>query len=256
MRAFGTRSRGHLGLVDTVWQPHVLREYSFIADGERGALIDPDGAIVWLCMPQWDSPAVFSALLGGRGGYAVTPADSRYVWGGYYEAGSLIWRSRWVTRSVTECREALALPADPHRCVLLRRVEAIDGPARLRVTLDLRSGFGRQPAHDLARERGVWTGRSGSLRFRWSGAGRARPDSDGKLTMTLNLAAGEHHDLVLEVSDRPLDATAPDADEAWAATAESWSAMVPNVRLISWPSGIPSRPMRCWPGSARAPERW
>jgi alpha,alpha-trehalase len=228
MRAFGARSRGHLGLVDTVWQPHVLREYSFIADGERGALIDPDGAIVWLCIPHWDSPAVFSALLGGRGGYAVTPADSRYVWGGYYEAGSLIWRSRWVTRGVTECREALALPADPHRCVLLRRVEAIDGPARLRVTLDLRAGFGRQPAHDLARERGVWTGRSGSLRFRWSGAGRARPDSDGKLTMTLNLAAGEHHDLVLEVSDRPLDATAPDADEAWAATAESWSAMVPK----------------------------
>ena len=37
-------------------RPHVLREYSLIADGERGALIGPDGAISWLCAPRWDSP--------------------------------------------------------------------------------------------------------------------------------------------------------------------------------------------------------
>jgi hypothetical protein len=28
------------------------------------------------------------------GTYAVTPADPWHVWGGYYETGSLIWRSR------------------------------------------------------------------------------------------------------------------------------------------------------------------
>ena len=48
----------------TAWQPHVLRGYTFIANGERGALLAPDGAIVWLRMPHWDSPAAFSALLG------------------------------------------------------------------------------------------------------------------------------------------------------------------------------------------------
>jgi hypothetical protein len=57
------------------WQPRVLREYSLIADGERGAVVGPDGAIVWLCMPRWDSPAVISAFLGGRGGYAISPTD-------------------------------------------------------------------------------------------------------------------------------------------------------------------------------------
>jgi alpha,alpha-trehalase len=66
------------------WKPRVLRQYAFIADGERGALIDPDGAIGWLCIPEWDSPAMFAAILGGRGGYAVTPTDSRHVWGGHY----------------------------------------------------------------------------------------------------------------------------------------------------------------------------
>jgi GH15 family glucan-1,4-alpha-glucosidase len=208
--------------------PRVLREYSFIADGERGALVGPDGAIVWLCLPTWDSPAVFSGLLGGQGGYAITPADPRYVWGGYYEPGSLIWHSRWVTRNVTECREALAMPADPHCCVLLRRVEALDGPAKVRVVLDVRSGFGKLPMGELTRDRGTWTGRSGNNRFRWSGAGRACRDENGQLAMTLNLAAGVHHDFVLELSDRPLADGAPDPDQAWQATEEAWSGAVPG----------------------------
>ncbi len=210
------------------WQPRVLREYSFIADGERGAVIGPDGAIVWLCMPTWDGQAVFSALLGGQGGYAITPADPRYVWGGYYEPGSLIWRSRWVTSALTECREALAMPADPHRCVLLRRVQARRGPARLRVVLDLRSAFGRRPMSELSRAHGIWAGRSGNIRFRWSGADLARPAEDGRLALTLNLAAGEQHDFVLEISDRLIDGTCPDPDQAWQSTEEAWSAAVPS----------------------------
>lgn len=53
---------------------------------------------------------MFSSLIGGSGTYTITPSG-RSVWGGYYEPGSLIWRSRWVTGETTiECREALALP--------------------------------------------------------------------------------------------------------------------------------------------------
>ena len=40
--------------------PHVLREYAFLADGERGALVGPQGDICWLCVPHWDSDAVFA----------------------------------------------------------------------------------------------------------------------------------------------------------------------------------------------------
>jgi alpha,alpha-trehalase len=58
--------------------PHVLREYALIADGERGALIGPRGDIVWMCAPRWHSDAVFAALIGGDGAYAVTPED-RFV---------------------------------------------------------------------------------------------------------------------------------------------------------------------------------
>ena len=37
--------------MDEKWPPHVLRDYSFIADSERGALIGPDGVMTWPCPP-------------------------------------------------------------------------------------------------------------------------------------------------------------------------------------------------------------
>jgi alpha,alpha-trehalase len=121
------------------------------------------------------------------------------------------------------------MPADTRRAVILRRIEAVDGPARVDVVLDVRAGFGRSRMTDLSRAGGRWTGRSGAIRFRWSGAARARPGADG-LALTLSLPAGGHHDLVLELSDRPLDAEPPGADEAWAATEETWSSAVPDCK--------------------------
>jgi len=207
--------------------PRVLREYAMVADGERGALIGPDGSGAWRCGPRWDSPAAFGGLLGGPGRYTITPADRWHVWGGYYEPGSLIWRSRWVGDSRIECREALAMPADPRRTVLLRRVEAVDGPAKVTVVLDLRGGYGRGRMTDVSRHGDAWTGRSGKLRFRWSGAGQARP-VDGQLRMTVRLAAGEKHAFVLELSDLDLGADLPDPDKLWTATEEAWSHVVPD----------------------------
>ena len=205
----------------------MLREYALVADGERGAVIGPDGSIAWLCVPRWDSPAAFSGLLGGPGQYTITPADPWHVWGGYYESGSLIWRNRWVGDTRIECREALAMPADPHRAVLLRRVEAIDGTAEVTATLDLRAGYGRATMTGLNRNGDIWTGRSGDTWFRWSGAGRARL-ADGRLGMQIELAPRTTHDLVLELSDREFTAEPPDPGQSWAATEEAWSDVCPG----------------------------
>ena len=108
-----------------------LRNYALLADGERGALIDPEGNVAWMCAPRWHDPAIFSSLIGGRSFYTVTP-NCRFVWGGHYETGGLIWRSRWITNGgIVECREALALPATADRVVLLRRIEVEEGACTL-----------------------------------------------------------------------------------------------------------------------------
>ncbi|GAB3437179.1 glycoside hydrolase family 15 protein [Phycicoccus ginsengisoli] len=211
--------------------PYALRDYALLADGHRGALVGPRGDVVWLCAPRWDSDAVLSSLIGGEGGYAVTPVEP-CVWGGYHEPGTLIWRSRWVTPSTEiECREALAYPGDPDTVVLLRRVDAVADRADVRVVLDLRAEFGQEPWRDLHREDdGTWTATVGKHRVRWSGAPDAVVDVDGRLRAHLSVAPGEHHDLVLEVGR--LDAahaTPPDPQQLWDRTERTWHDRVPDA---------------------------
>ncbi|GAB1646722.1 glycoside hydrolase family 15 protein [Krasilnikovia sp. MM14-A1259] len=204
--------------------PHVLREYAFLADGRRGALIGPSGDITFLCVPDWHSSAVFAELVGGRGSYSIRPANDRFVWGGQYEPGSLIWTSHWVTTSgVIECDEALAYPGDARRAVLLRRVRAIDRDAVLEVVLDVRAGFGRTPATAVRRERDGWSGRAGRLRWQWTGVPRARPDGTGRLVARLRVPAGRHHDLTFVIGTGE-DPPPVEPAAAWQATRQAWAA--------------------------------
>ncbi len=210
--------------------PSVLREYAFLGDGERGALIGPHGEICWLCAPRWDSAAVFSELAGGRGTYAVTPVADRYVWGGYYEPGSLIWHSRWVTEDgIVECREALALPTDGSRLVLLRRILAVDGDARVSVVLEPRAEFGHRPFVDVARRDGRWLGRTGELSLRWDATGASVRHRGDALRSTIDVPAGRSHDLVLEISDGPVADPAVDPDIAWTETEAAWARGRPRM---------------------------
>ncbi|OBA73721.1 glycoside hydrolase [Mycobacterium sp. 1554424.7] len=221
--------------VEAAFPPRVLREYAMLADGERGALLGPQGDVAWLSAPRWDSDAVFSQLVGGGGVYAVTPTDVRSVWGGYYEPRTLIWRSRWTTRDgIVECREALAFPGDPDRVVLLRRVIGCRGTARVRVLLAPGAAFGRHGPGPLSVDGGVWSGRSGRLRWRWSGGGDARTarSAHGRgelLAAEVTVDEGRHHDFVLELAERELPDPPPDPDIAWDATGAAWHRSVPEL---------------------------
>ena len=208
--------------------PHVLRDYAFIADGERGALIGPEGDVAWMCFPAWDSDGLFSELIGGGGTYTVRP-EGRCVWGGYYERGSLIWRSRWVTQEgIVECREALALPSRPGRAVMLRRITAVAGRAGVSARLGPRAGFGSE---GLAVERSgaAWSLRSGGVTAVWSGADGAHAGDGGALELRLDLAAGDVHDLVLVLEEAREPDPAPAADEAWRETEAAWTTLVPEL---------------------------
>ncbi len=194
-------------------------------------MVGPHGDFAWMCFPQWHDPALFSSLIGGGGSYAVTPTET-HVWGGYYEPHSLIWTSRWVTHAATiECRQALALPSHPDRAVILRRVVASAGAARVRCTLRTLADFGALAPRSIHRVGDTWVVEHEHMQLQWVGAQGAhlRPGTDGTLELELTVPEGEYHDLVLVVGRRGAHEDLPDPERAWAATESAWECRIPTL---------------------------
>lgn len=220
--------------------PHVLRDYALLADGQRAVILGPHGDCAWMCFPRFSDPALFASLIGSGGHYVVRPVD-RYVWGGYYEDGTLIWNSRWVTESgAIESRETLVYPGASDRVVLLRRVRAFDAEGALDVTLDPMTDYGRRPFGQWRQVDDHWEASASDVVVRWWGAEQARVErveDHERLTMRLCLGPDRPCDLVLEVAVRGDDAIGiaarPDSGKLWRDTAEAWERAVPACEGIT-----------------------
>ena len=56
-----------------------IDEYGLIGDMSSAALVGTDGSIDWCCMPRFDSPSVFAAILDAKSGgrFRISPADAQ-----------------------------------------------------------------------------------------------------------------------------------------------------------------------------------
>jgi GH15 family glucan-1,4-alpha-glucosidase len=75
-----------------------IADYAFVSDCHTGALVAPDGAIDWLCVPRFDSPSVFGTLLDrGAGAFRLGPFGINVPLARTYEPGTNVLTTTWQT---------------------------------------------------------------------------------------------------------------------------------------------------------------
>jgi alpha,alpha-trehalase len=75
-----------------------IGSYGFLSDCHTCALVSYDGAIEWLCLPRFDSPSAFAALLDrGAGHFKLGPRGVIVPISRRYEPGTLVIETTWVT---------------------------------------------------------------------------------------------------------------------------------------------------------------
>jgi alpha,alpha-trehalase len=75
-----------------------IGSYGFLSDCHTSALVSYDGAVEWLCLPRFDSPSAFAALLDrGAGHFRLAPRDVVVPIGRRYQPGTLVIETTWVT---------------------------------------------------------------------------------------------------------------------------------------------------------------
>jgi GH15 family glucan-1,4-alpha-glucosidase len=120
-----------------------IEDYALIGDCETAALVGRDGSIDWLCLPRFDSPACFAALLGtpDHGRWRLAPAGVIRQVRRRYRAGTLVLETEFET---AEGRVALIDCMPPRSEVpdVLRVVQGRGGRVPMRMELAIRFDYG------------------------------------------------------------------------------------------------------------------
>jgi alpha,alpha-trehalase len=174
-----------------------IGDYGFLSDGEVSALLAPGGSVDWMCVPRFDSPSVFGAVLGRHAGKfrlapldVTVPADRRYL------PGTMILETSWGTATGwIVVRDALLIGPWHHDAdrsatyrrtpndyeaehILLRTIRCVSG--EVQTIMDC------EPVLDYGRSHVRWDYTGDSYR-----QGEARSDrSDVRLTLTTDMRLG------------------------------------------------------------------
>ncbi|HMD57404.1 MAG TPA: glycoside hydrolase family 15 protein [Solirubrobacteraceae bacterium] len=128
-----------------------IADYGLLADCNSAALVARDGSIEWLCMPRYDSPAVFARMLDRDAGlWSITPTAEYHVERRYL-SGTLVIETTFTTETGRVRLTDAMLFADgqrhhdlglnaPHE--LARLVEGVEGSVELAMELAPRPEYG------------------------------------------------------------------------------------------------------------------
>ena len=120
-----------------------IEDYALIGDGETAALVSRGGSIDWLCVPRFDSPACFAALLGGpeHGRWSLAPRDGARSVSRCYRDDTLVLETSFETDTgavtIVDC-----MPQRDGPPVVIRQVVGRRGTVAMRMELVIRMDYG------------------------------------------------------------------------------------------------------------------
>jgi alpha,alpha-trehalase len=140
-----------------------IADYAFLSDCETCALVAPTGNVEWMCLPRFDGPSVFGAMLDREaGGFLLAPLDHKVPNGRRYLPGTNILETTWGTktgwvivrdlllvgpwrhsdqRSATHRRSPTDYDAEH---VLLRTLRCVNGTVEMHLECEPVLGYGTQ----------------------------------------------------------------------------------------------------------------
>ncbi|KAB8195172.1 glycoside hydrolase family 15 protein [Nonomuraea phyllanthi] len=121
-----------------------IEDYALIGDMQSGALVARDGSIDWLCLPRFDSPSCFAALLGSErnGHWWIGPTGRPPATRRRYRPDTLILESEWDTPTGT-VRVIDFMPPRDRNPDVVRIVEGVSGSVEMSAQLRVRFDYGR-----------------------------------------------------------------------------------------------------------------
>jgi GH15 family glucan-1,4-alpha-glucosidase len=120
-----------------------IEDYAIVGDTQTAALVGSDGSIDWMCLPRFDSPACFAALLGdaSHGRWSIAPAACDVRVRRSYRPGTLVLETEFTTPQ-GRVRLIDCMPLRQSTPDIVRIVEGIDGEVPMTMELVVRFDYG------------------------------------------------------------------------------------------------------------------
>jgi GH15 family glucan-1,4-alpha-glucosidase len=201
-----------------------IEDYALIGNTRTAALVSRHGSIDWCCMPRFDSPAAFAALVGtpDNGCWRIAPRGAVSRIARRYASDALVLETEMHTADGT-VRLIDFMPQGDSRTDIVRIVEGVRGAVPMETLFTLRFGYGavvpwvRRFGHTL-----VATGGPDTVELRTPVELRGK---DFATVGRFTVHAGQRVPFVLTWSRSHLERPTPlDAEAALESTLRQWRA--------------------------------
>ena len=221
-----------------------IASYAFLSDCEVCAMVAPTGNVEWMCLPRFDGPSIFGALLDRDAGlFKLAPAGVTVPAWRRYLPGTMVMETTWDTptgwlivrdvlligpwhhhdeRSNSHRRAPTDVDAEH---VLLRMLRCVNGRVEMRMECEPRLDYGRRPVtweyqspgygHGVARAEGepLRLHLRTDLRLGFEG---------GRAAARTTMRKGEVAYMALGWTDHPAPASYDEAHRRLVYTADYW----------------------------------